>query len=842
MKIDFYPYDFDYKIVGGKVYLCLYSKLENAPKFEVPNTSPTKTVIDKICLIQEYRPYFYAGIDGINTEELAQSITALNSKPNLNAAITSWEKVEKDLVGYKGSFWKIYVDIPKSVPIIASELERWGVKCYERDILFVHRYMRDKGILPLALASAEGEFITELIPGMKIPLFLAKEIISGDSTAETNWKILALDIETYAKKKEIDPEKNPILMVALHGYYYGEKYEKVITWKNIPSQLGCVEIVEDEVAMIRRVKEIIKDYNPDILTGYFSDGFDLPYLKLRADKFKLKLDFGLDGSELDLGSKSFHFSSREGETRIRGILHLDVFKFIRRIFGMNLKTDSYKLDSVAEELLGQRKQEVNLDELAPAWDNFDEAKLAKFIEYNLHDAYLTAELCRRLLSDMIEFSRIIGLPAFDVIRMSFSRLVESYILKRAIEFNVLAPNKPSNTEIASRVDDHIQGGFVYEPIPNLYSDIVVFDFRSLYPTIITAHNISPESFHKEDGRDKIFVPGKEQFWFSSKPAFLPTILGDIITKRSKLKEEIKLAKQNKNNDLKFLEARSYALKILANSFYGYLGFYAARWYCIEGAASTTALARDYIQKTIKKAEQDGFKVIYADTDSCFLLLDGKSLDRALQFRDEVNDDLPGQMELELEGYFTHGIFVATKGSIRGAKKKYALISPEGKLKITGFETVRKNWSPLAKEVQQAVLRLALKNKSAEAVKYVREMVKELKDGKVHLDKLILKTQITRELESYNNLAPHVYVAQKMVQKGEKVGPGTIVRYVIVKGRGLVRDRAKLPEEVQEGGYDSNYYITHQLLPAVNSILAVFGYSDEDLISSSSQKGLGAFFE
>jgi DNA polymerase I len=442
---------------------------------------------------------------------------------------------------------------------------------------------------------------------------------------------------------------------------------------------------------------------------------------------------------------------------------------------------------------------------------------------------------------MMEFTKLIGLPTFDLIRMRFSRLVENYILKRALEFNVLAPNKPADQETEERREKSIEGAFVLEPAPGLYQNIIVFDFRSLYPTIITAHNIGPEGFRCSCCREKEHVPEKEEYWFCQREKkFLPSVLEELILRRADLKRLIKEEKA-KGNDTKILEARSYALKILANSFYGYLGFYGARWYSLESAAATTAYARNYIKQTIRKAEEKGFKVCYSDTDSCFVLLGTKILDQALEFMNEINFDLPGHMELEFQGFYPQGLFVAQKGTERGAKKRYALIDKEGKVKITGFETVRRNWSKIGKEVQEKVLSLVLTNQVEAAVQYVKETVKRLKRGEISNQQLIIKTQITRELDNYASVGPHVTIARRRQGLGEQVPPGTIVEYIIGKGFGLVRERAKLPSEVKEGEYDADYYINNQLLPAVASIFTVLGYSEEDLFKESSQTGLGKYF-
>lgn len=208
---------------------------------------------------------------------------------------------------------------------------------------------------------------------------------------------------------------------------------------------------------------------------------------------------------------------------------------------------------------------------------------------------------------------------------------------------------------------------------------------------------------------------------------------------------------------------------------------------------------------------------------------------------EINFDLPGHMELDFQGYYPRGLFVAQKGGEKGAKKKYALLDEKGVVKITGFETVRRNWSAIAKEVQEQVLSLILREKIVEAASYVKEVVGQLTKGLVPIPKLIIKTQITRDLGKYTSIGPHVAIARKRQGQGEEIVPGTVVEYVITKGTGLVRERAMLPGEVRDGMYDAEYYVHHQVLPAVSSIFAVLGYTDEDLVSDSSQTGLGKFF-
>ncbi len=139
------------------------------------------------------------------------------------------------------------------------------------------------------------------------------------------------------------------------------------------------------------------------------------------------------------------------------------------------------------------------------------------------------------------------------------------------------------------------------------------------------------------------------------------------------------------------------------------------------------------------------------------------------------------------------------------------------------------------------MQLVLEEKKEEAISYVREMADKLKKGTIEKNMFIIKTKITRDLDSYASVGPHVAVARRMHQAGFLVTPGMIVEYIIVKGSGLVRERAKLVHEVKEAEYDANYYLNNQIIPVVLPIFAVLGYSEENIFSETKQEGLERFF-
>ncbi|MBI2138284.1 ribonuclease H-like domain-containing protein [Candidatus Woesearchaeota archaeon] len=780
-KISFYPIDVTYKTVQNKALIYIYGKAADG---------------SQVCVVDEhFEPYFYA------IPKKDRDIEAKLKKLKLEGEghehpVKRVERARKHFLGRDVEAVKVFTHLPRDVPLVREAIKSWEEieLCTEYDILFRRRYMIDKGILPFTLVQAEGEFINEI---SKASVFKATSISPSREEFLESPRVLSFDIETYgAEGQAIDMGKNPILMIAFHG----EKFRKVICAKQFRAKDESIEFVDSEEHLLRRFKEVVESYKPDILTGYYSDGFDLLYLKTRAEKYRLKLDVGLDFSEVQIERR------KDTLCDITGINHLDIFKFIRKTMGTTLDTADLSLNSVSLALLGEKKDQVDLGELSAVWDDHPE-KLEPFVAYNQKDAYLTYKLAEKLMPNVLELARITGLLLPDLARMGFAQLVENFILCQAQGHNELAPELPHHDELRKRMQRTYIGGF-----------------GTMNCTCC-------------EGKGEVPLEGKKKVWYcQKKKGFLPTVLGDIIARRIRVQDILKL------NRTPLLEARSYSLKILANSFYGYLGFSMARWYCFECAQSTSAYGRHYIKTVIGKAQEAGYKVIYSDTDSVFITLGAHSRESAGKFRDSINDTLPKPMELEYEGFYPSGIFVSAKIGKFGAKKKYAMCSETGKLKIRGFETLRRNWSAIAKNTQEEVLNIILKErKPKKALAYVKNVISQLREHKVEVSQVVISTQLTKEIRAYENVGPHVAIADQMKKKGMAVGPGSVISYVVTRGDDRIRDRAKLPGEVSQKDYDAEYYINNQVLPSVDKIFEVLGFSAEELSKNKEQGTLGKFF-
>ncbi len=786
-----------------------------------------------VCILDEtFAPYFY--VIPKKGYDIASKLKDLKIPlDNLTILVSKVEPCQKLFQGTIVDALRVFLNIPKGVPEVQAVVREWPEvsSTHEFDILFVRRYALDKAIIPMTLSCAEGDFEQShpLAKKYHVPVFVATSVSPLNETTLEHPKLLGVDIETYADFSKGVDFNNPILMLAL----YGENFKKVLVWKKFPTDKEYIEFVGSESDLLRRFAELVQEINPDILAGYFSDGFDLPYIKARADKLKIPLALGCDGSSIRMRK------AVESHASINGIIHVDILKFIKKTSAASL--DSYSLNNVAAAFLGEQKHDVNLENLHRIWDSAPE-KLEEYCIYNLIDARLVFNLTQKMLPALIEMSKIPGLPLFDVNRMGYSQIVEWYILRQAFAFNEIAPNKPSGAGMQERTTQSIKGGFVFEPKPGLYKDIVVFDYRSLYPTIISSHNIDPGMLNCSccpDGPAITGPDGTPYRFCQKRQGLIPQLVGNLITRRTQIKKAIK----SKGEAIEpFLDAQQNSLKLLANSFYGYLGFSAARWYSKACAEAVTAFGRKYIQDVIAKARQAGFDVIYSDTDSVFLTLGNNPPDAAVTFAHEINKHLPGLMELEYEGFYPSGIFVSAKAGAFGAKKKYTLLREDGTLKIRGFEVVRRNWSAIAKETQQRIFEIILKEQNpAKALEFVKAIIADLKAKKISLDKVVIHTQLQKEIGQYASTGPHVAVAKRMKQQGLAVGPGSLISYVVTSGDDTIGNRAKLPAEVTQNDYDAEYYIHHQVIPAVDRIFAVLGYDIEDMLGQGKQGTLGKYF-
>jgi DNA polymerase I len=780
--------DIDYETVEGRAVIRMFFKGEKG----------SFTAID-----DGFMPYFYVLFDG-DARRLAEELRKIEK-------VTKVEEEEKGYFGSKLRVLRVFVGHPQDVPKIREAVKsiEGVVAIHEHDILFVRRYLIDKDLRPLTWVDVEGE----LVDGA-----LRVKSFSPAKDKAPELKVLAFDTEVYNPKGAPRAGKDPIIMVSLAS---NTGLRRVLTWKHPDRNLKYVEVLGNEKTMLQRFSEVIEEGDYDIIVGYNSDNFDFPYIRERSKKLGLELLLGKAKSELKI-------KGRRGlpEARIGGRPHLDLYHIIRR----SVKLSSYVLENVVRELLEEEKEKIPGSELWQYWDAGGE-KLARLIEYSMEDAEVTLRLSEKFLPLQYELTRIVQQPLFDVSRMTAGQLVEWLLMKEASRSGELIPNRPVGAEYTRRMMETYLGGYVKEPRRGIVEEIAVFDFRSLYPSVIVTHNIDPSTLVLDKGGGEI--PGLKYRFTKERKGFIPQILEGLIARRAEIKRRIRETKDKAER--RILDVQQSALKILANSFYGYMGYPRARWYRRECAESVAAYARMYIQKVMRIAEEKfSLEVVYGDTDSLFVVVPRGEKEKIQEFLRHVNQSLPGIIELEYEGFYTRAIFVT--------KKRYALIDEEGKITVKGLEFVRRDWAPIAKKTQEDVLRALLKDADPEkAANIVRRTVEAIKERKVSLEDLTIYTQLTKSIKSYKNIEPHVEAAKRLKQSGREVSPGMIIGYVITKGREMISQRAMPAELVSLKDYDPDYYIENQIMPAVLRIIESIGYSKDYLRDGMKQESITRWF-
>lgn len=823
MKTTFIPLDYDSFDWEGKNYAKLIGRDDKGKR---------------ICVIDSCPVYMWAILkENINQKRIDSLIKKIKEiQLDLKGRHTKVEKVElqdKNFLDKKVKALKIFATNYKDLHDVADKIVFPEIeKRRGYDIGFITHYIIERKINPLKWYEIEGEVLNNsedyggIGSAIDADLCIKLEHLKNIDDKSFTPKVLAYDIET----DDIQIGKGEILMISL----FSDKVKKVITWKKLQNERDrptYVEYVKDEGELLERFTKEVRNISPDFLVGYYSDGFDLPYIKARAEKYQIKLNLGLDESQPRF-SRGINITAR-----INGIVHVDILKFIRTAYAQYMKSETLSLNEVSKEFLGDTKKDFKFKESS----KLTESNWKEYYEYNLQDSNLTYQLFNKFWPDLMEFTRTTQEPVFEISRAGLSKYVESYILHNLEKFNEIPEKRPYNPEMSERRDTaSVEGAFVFEPKPGLYENIAMFDFTSMHTSIIISENISKGTLLEKKEKNSYESPeinfqGKNtKFYFSRKPGFLPEMLKEIYEKRKHFKEEYK-----KNPNL-ITKARSNAFKVLSASVHGYIGFFGARYYSLESSASILAFVRQFNKEMISKVQKEGYEVIYADTDSVSFLIGKKTESQIKEFLKKLNSKLPGVMELELEGFFKRGIWVTKRTGLTGAKKKYALIDDKGNLKIRGFETVRRDWCTLAREMQDSVIKLILKDgNEKKAIIYVKEIIKKLKERKIEKEDLIIRTQLKKSLSDYKAISPHVIAARKMHELGIPLSEGNLIEYYVAETEGkeskLVREKVKLPHE--KGEYNLKYYLERQILPAVENIFQVFNINTQEFINKENQNQL-----
>ena len=763
-----------YRVIESRPVVHLFGVLENGQSFLVRDSREA--------------PYFYVRAQDADVPELRNLSVQSTERTNFSGEPVS----------------RVTVRVPQEAPLVRDALHRAGVETYEADVRFAVRYLIDRGIRGACLIDGEAN------PGQGVALCFDNPVLSP-AEFDPDLRVLSFDIET-------DPNSARLLAISVYGCGADEVYIVDPKRRTMPQRaIGF----EREADVLRHFTARVRELDPDVLTGWNVIDFDLTFLQEAAERLGVQFSLGRSSGAMRLRAAEGYFGS--GSANIPGRLVLDGIDLIRGAF---IRYDDYSLDAVARTVLGEGKAVQGdvtdrVDEILAGYHN----DLVSFAEYARTDARLVLQILEKLdlLTLAVERSRLTGMTpdrvAASIASFDFLYLAELY------QRQLVAPSVRSAD---SRVHVAQAGGHVLDSVPGMHINVWVFDFKSLYPSIIRTFNIDPVGIDSQSSDGEladIDLPGGARFQRAE--GILPGILDELFTRRQQAQAE---------GD----QITSQAIKILMNSFYGVLGTPACRFYDPRIANAITGQGRYLLLWSEDWFKQRGYQVLYGDTDSLFVsageLAGTAAVQQAQKLAAELTHELAAhiqnrwqlssRMELEFEKLYEQLMLPYIRNTKIGARKRYVgrvYDAEPDALDFVGMEVVRRDWTELAKNIQRTLYQRLFAEEPV--VDYIRDTVQALRAGELD-DQLVYRRGLRRGLDDYvRNTPPHVVAARKSATPAAR-----IVRYKMTQAGPEPLDNLHSP-------LDYTHYLDKQVLPVAQPILQALGIEFAQAIGDDRQIGL-----
>ncbi|MFV8819753.1 DNA polymerase II [Haliea sp. E17] len=693
----------------------------------------------------------------------------------------------------------IYCQSYRRARALADRLREAGFDPLEADINPADRYLMERFVSGAALISGEPESRGGY-------LRLHNPRLRG-CDYRPQLKVVSVDIETAMHELQL-------FSIAVHGVAAdGVETHRVFMLGEGAGQ-DYVAAYGSQEQVMEAFQDWLADYDPDILIGWNVINFDCWYLQRVAERSGRRLLLGRDRRPAQ-----WRELADGGERRALlcpGRLVLDGIDLLRAAF---YNFESFSLNNVAAVLLGERKLIEGGDRGEEIGRLFREDKSA-LAAYNLKDCELVSAIFAKtaLLQFAIARTAMTGL---NMDRMGGSvASFDNLYLPRLHRAGFVAPNA-SSAQIAS------PGGFVLDSQPGIYDNVLVLDFKSLYPSIIRTFCIDPLGLALAATlEESATVPGFIGARFAREGHILPGLIEQLWQQRDRAKAQ---------GDAPL----SQAIKIIMNSFYGVLGSAGCRFFDPRLASSITRRGHEILQRTRDRIEAAGHRVIYGDTDSVFVWVQSAgSSEEAGAVGRQLQDDLnrwwretvqrefgvPSALELEFETHYRRFLMPTVRGSDKGSKKRYAgVVGGEGgeRLVFKGLENVRTDWTRLARDFQEELYRRIFHGEPY--ADYLRQVVAGVRAGERDAD-LVYRKRLRRRLDEYErNVPPHVQAARRYAERDlPPPARGDWVAYVITSAGAEPAARPLAP-------LDYEHYVERQLEPVADGILGFLGTSFRELV-------------
>lgn len=751
---------------------------------------------------RNFSPYFYLMIE--EKENPQAVMERIKSRKKDFPFIVKLELVDRKFFGRPVKAIKVICQDPNFVEKYSKSLKKIkGVeKRLEHDIRYSMRYLIDNDVTPCGWHEVEVEE-TENELGVQVDgVYLAKSFPQSVKKTEVpRLKILGFSMICYSPEGAPKPEKNPVAIISVAT--------------NAGDERQFVAKDSDDKTIIASFIEYVQNFDPDIIVGYGTNTQDWPYLLARSRK--LGFNLSVDRAKTEPHRSVF------GHMSILGRANIDFFDFAEDLPEVKVKT----LENVADFLnvmkLEKRRFIEDVD-FPKYWENPEKRPL--LLQFSKENTQCVMGIADAMLDFAMQLSNLVGLPLDHVGTAAVGFRVEWFLIRRAYKIGELIPLR------VERPYFPYAGGVVLKPKPGVHENIAVLDFKAMYPNIMIAQNVSPDTYvsptKPEPPSGVNTAPEVNHRFRTEPPGFYKKILSDFINVRDEIRPKLeKLSPESM--EYRVLDARQKAVKVITNASYGYTGWVGARWYVKPVAEATAAWGRRTILDTIELSKKTGLEVVYGDTDSIFVKHDPEKIKKISL---EIGKKLG--LEIKPDKIYVRVLFTA-------AKKRYCGLLPDGRLEIVGLEVVRGDWAKVAKKVQERVLEIILKEQKPEkAVKFMRQYISDLRQKRVPYRDFVIWKTLTKRIEEYAVRAPHVEAARVLMNEGWDLSPGDKIGYVIVAGSGRLYEKAKPHVLASYDEVDIEYYVSKQVVPAASRILSMFGVAKDELLPSKTPKTLLEF--
>ncbi|KAL2630232.1 hypothetical protein R1flu_014918 [Riccia fluitans] len=823
------------------------------------------------CHVHGFQPYFYiAALDTMGIDDIPKLRQTLENRmresgknSRASVCVTDIKMVQKRSIMYyqkqkTRNFYQIFVALPTMVATCRGILEKGihidgiGSRCfltYESNVLFALRFMIDCGIvggnwIELPARKWHDRMDMRRLSYCQIEVdTLYSNLIShpavGRYSKMAPFRILSFDIECAGRKGHFpEPQHDPVIQIANLLTVQGESKPMV---RNVMTLKTCAPIVgadvmsfESERDVLLAWRDLVREVDPDVIIGYNICKFDLPYLIERAQALKLS-EFPILGriQRSRVRIRDATFSSRQygqrdsKEVTIEGRVQFDVLQAVQRDY----KLSSYSLNSVSAHFLGEQKEDVHHSIISDLQNGNPETR-RRLAVYCLKDAYLPQRLLDKLMYvyNYVEMARVTGVPISFLLARGQSIKVLSQLLRKARQRNLLVPNMKGQLG-----QETFEGATVLEAKAGFYEKpIATLDFASLYPSIMMAYNLCYCTLVRPDDMKDLQLdpdiynktPSGEMFVKQAQEkGILPEILEELLAARKIAKEDLKKATDPLEKAV--LDGRQLALKVSANSVYGFTGATIGQLPCLEISSSVTSYGREMIEHT-KKLVQERFnisngyqyeaEVVYGDTDSVMVQFGAPTVEESMNLgreaADYISKTFTKPIKLEFEKVYYPYLLIS--------KKRYAGLlwtKPEkhDKMDTKGIETVRRDNCLLVKNlVTECLNKILIDRDIPGAVQFVKSTIADLLMNRVDLSLLVITKGLTKIEGDYAVKAAHVELAERMRKRDSATAPGVgdRVPYVIIKAAKGAKayERSEDPIYVLENNIpiDPHYYLENQI--------------------------------